>query len=147
MGSGILGTGATLVADVNLILQVVMLVVLIVGAFQAKRQSRELHCNLMTVLVVANAAAIVAIMNPSFIRSVPFALRYPSAQGPTVLWPHVVIGVAAEAMGVYVVVAMKWGNSSVGTRLRRLKWVMRITAVLWMVALVAGILVYLVRYT
>ena len=146
MGTGILGTRATLVADANLILQVVMLVMLLFAALQAKRGNLQLHCTLMTVVVVANGVAIIAIMNPAFFRSLPYALGYPGARGPRVLWPHVVAGTLSEAMGVYVVIAMRWGNSGSGGRLRNPKWTMRITALLWTVSLVAGIVVYYLRY-
>ena len=53
MGTGILGTRATLVADANLILQVVMLAVLLFAVWQAKRGNLQLHCTLMTTVVVA----------------------------------------------------------------------------------------------
>ena len=146
MSTGILGTRATLIADANLILQVVMLAVLLFAAWQAKRGKMELHCTLMTAVVVANAVAIIAIMNPAFFRSLPYALSYPGARGPRVLWPHIVSGTVAEVMGAYVVIAMRWGNSDSGGRLRNLKWTMRITALLWVVSLTVGIVVYYLRY-
>ena len=85
MGSGILGTQATLVADVNLILQIIILMVLTIGAFQARRGRIDVHHKLMTAAVIINAVAIMAIMNPSFFRVLPFAWRNPRAPGPTVM--------------------------------------------------------------
>ncbi|MGB9879479.1 MAG: DUF420 domain-containing protein [Anaerolineae bacterium] len=143
MGSGIFGTKATLIADINLISQVVILAILAIGVFQAKARKFQAHHTLMTVAVVANAALIVAIMNPSFFRILPFALRNPGADKPTVLWPHMLLGAVAELLGVYIVLATNTGRSDK----QRFKWLMRITFFLWVLALIAGIVLYFVWYT
>lgn len=146
MGSGIFGTKATLVADVNLILQVAILAILSIGVFQAKTRKFQVHHTLMTVAVVANAALIVAVMNPSFFRILPFALRNPGAERPTVLWPHMLLGAVAELLGVYIVLATNMGTA--GTPYKRsFKWLMRITFFLWLLALIVGIVLYFVWYT
>nr|MBC7244570.1 DUF420 domain-containing protein [Chloroflexota bacterium] len=145
MGSGILGTRANLIADINLILQVAILVILIVGVFQAKRRKFQVHHTWMTVAIIANAVLIIAIMNPSFFRILPFALRNPGADKPTVLWPHMLLGAVAELLGVYTVLSGNMGQS--GTQRRRnFKWLMRVTFLLWFLALVAGIVLYMVWY-
>jgi len=146
MGTGILGTRATLVADVNLILQVAMLIVLLFAVLQAKRGNLKLHRMLMTTVVIAGAMAIIAIMNPAFFRSLPYALSHRGDPGPRVLWPHVIVGAVAEVMGICTVIASKGEISSEFVRERNLKWPMRITAFLWTVSLVVGIMVYRVRY-
>ncbi|MGQ9494102.1 MAG: DUF420 domain-containing protein [Anaerolineae bacterium] len=145
MSSGILGTRANLIADINLILQVVILVILIVGASQAKRRNFQIHHVWMTVAVVANAVLIVAIMNPSLFRILPFALRNPGADKPTALWPHMLLGAVAELLGVYIVLSGNMGQPD-ALRRRNLKWLMRITFLLWVLALVAGIVLYKVWY-
>lgn len=143
MGSGILGTRATLVADINLILQIVILMMLTIGAFQARRGRLDAHHRLMTAAVIINGVAIIAIMNPSFFRVLPFALRNPGAPGPTVMWPHVAVGALAELMGAYVVIRLNLDPSRI-SRLGNLKWIMVITFLLWIVALAVGITVYYV---
>jgi hypothetical protein len=146
MGTGILGTRATLVADANLILQITMLIVVCLAVSQAKRRSFKLHCTLMTIVVVANAAAIIGIMNPAFFRSLPFALRDPWARRPMALWPHVMAGTLAQVMGVYVVIAMRKAGFRSTAPSHHLKWAMRITALLWTASLTAGAMLYYVRY-
>jgi len=146
MSTGILGTRAGLVADINLILQIAILLVLTIGIFQAKRRNFNVHRTLMTAVVIANAVLIVAIMNPSFFRVLPFALRHPGAPGPTVLWPHILIGTLAELMGIYIVLSMKLEMPK-SLRIRNTKWLMRITFFLWAVALAVGIAMYFVWYT
>jgi len=146
MSTGILGTRATWVADVNLILQVAMFLVLLFAALQAKRRNLELHRTLMIALVVTNAVAIIAIMNPSFFRSLPYALSHCGARGPRILWPHVAVGTVAELMGIYFVIVSKGGTSIQLARERNLGRVMRITVLLWTVSLVLGVMSYCVRY-
>jgi uncharacterized membrane protein YozB (DUF420 family) len=143
MSSGILGTQATLVADVNLILQIIVLIGLTIGAFQARRGRLGAHRKLMTAAVIINAVAIIAIMNPSFFRVFPFALRHPGAPGPTVMWPHAAIGALAELMGAYIIIRLNLDPSRLA-RLGSLKLLMLITLLLWIVALVVGIAVYYV---
>jgi len=143
MGSGILGTRATLVADINLILQIVILMMLTIGAFQAKKGRLDVHHKLMTAAVIINGVAIMAIMNPSFFRVLPFALRNPGAPGPTVMWPHVAIGTLAELMGAYVIIRLNLDPSRT-SRLGNLKWIMVITFLLWIAALAVGFTVYYV---
>ena len=143
MGFGILGTRATLVADINLILQTVILMMLTIGAFQARKGRLDVHHRLMTAAVIINGVAIIAIMNPSFFRVLPFALRNPEAPGPTVMWPHIAIGALAELMGAYVIIRLNLDPSRI-SRLGNLKWIMVITFLLWIVALAVGITVYYV---
>lgn len=143
MSSGILGTRATLVADVNLILQIVLLATLSIGAFQARRGRINSHHNLMTTAVVFNAVAIIAVMNPSFFRALPYSLRNPGAPGPTVMWPHIALGALAELTGAYLVIRLKLDPER-ATNLGSLKWVMVITLLLWVLALMGGITVYFV---
>ncbi len=146
MGKGIFGTRASFVADMNLILQVVILGMLSWGVFQAKRRKFQAHHTLMTVAVIANAALIVAVMNPSFFRILPLALRNPGADQSTVLWPHMVLGAVAEMLGIYIVLATNSGALE-SSRRRTLTWLMRITFLLWVLALVVGIALYFVWYT
>jgi len=146
MGTGIFGTKASLVADTNLILQVVILLMLLLGVFQAKRRKFQAHHTWMTVAVIANAALIIAVMNPSFFRILPFALRNPGANKSTVIWPHMLLGAIAELLGVYLVLATNMGASDISHR-RNFKWLMRITFSLWVLALAVGIVLYFVWYT
>ena len=143
MGSGILGTKATLFADINLILQVILLAMLVFAAWEARRGKVGRHHGIMTAAVVINAAAIVAVMNPAFFRVLPFAVRNPGAPGPTVMWPHVALGAVAELLGAYVVIRLRLDPMRV-SRLGTLKSVMIATFALWTAALLMGIAVYYV---
>jgi hypothetical protein len=102
----------------------------------------------MSVAVALNAVLIIAIMNPAFFRILPFALRNPLAPTPILLWPHVLIGLAAELFGVYLALfgSLNW-DSGPGAGRRRIGVVAGVLLLLWILALVVGLAVYLRRYT
>ncbi len=145
MNTGFLGTRASWAADLNLILQVVLLVVLFAGRMQAKRRSLTVHHNWMTAVVVVNAILIVAVMNPSFFRLLPLVWQRLGALGPMVLWLHVITASLAELMGLYAVLSVRMDLPE-SLRMRNLKWFMRVLFLLWFLALVAGIVIYWGRY-
>jgi hypothetical protein len=142
MSSGILGTRATLVADFNLLLQIALFVLLALATWQGSRGRQESHLQLMRIVLILNAVAIVAVMNPSFFRVLPFAMRNPSAPGPTVMWPHVALGTAAELLGALVVIRLGLEPA----RAPRMRGAMVLTFVLWLAALVIGVGLYYVWY-
>jgi hypothetical protein len=150
MPRGLLGTRATLVADLNLILQIIVLVVLTASALQARRRGLRTHRTLTSIAVVLNAVLIIAIMNPSFFRILPFALRNPGAPVPTWLWPHVLIGALAELIGVYLVVStnLNWDAATLGGPVRRrMRNLTRLMLVLWALTLAIGLVIYRTLYT
>jgi uncharacterized membrane protein YozB (DUF420 family) len=143
-GSGFLGTRASWAADLNLIAQVVLLLILVAGILRAKKPDFASHHSWMTAVVLANAALIVAIMNPSFFRALPLAL-VDAAIKPKIVLPHFVVGVLAELMGLYAVIAVRMDLPETW-RLHNTKRFMQITAMLWTIALVGGIVLYVVWY-
>jgi uncharacterized membrane protein YozB (DUF420 family) len=149
MPRGLLGTRATLVADINLILQIIVLIVLIVSTLQARRRGLSTRRTLTMIAVMLNAFLIVAIMNPSFFRILPFALRNPGAPVPTWLWPHVVLGASAELIGVYLIVSsnLDWDSSTSGGPVRRrMRNLARFMLLLWALALAVGLVIYRTLY-
>lgn len=144
MSRGFLGTGAGKLADINLLVQIAMLVILTYAIVQAKR-GKLVHCRIMPILVIINAAMIVAIMDPAFFRALPVALRNPTRPRPIIMWPHVLSGAVAEMLGVYVAVAASNSEFRAG-HFRQLKWWMRITAVFWSISLILGVALYAIWY-
>ena len=145
MSSGILGTRAGLVADVNLLVQVLLLAVLIFGALQARRGIRDTHQWLMTGAVIINAAAIILVMNPSFFRALPSALRDPGSLRSMLLWPHMIVGVLAELMGVYIAIRTRV-EASGPAGWRAAIPTMVVTWFLWVLAAAVGMGLYVVWY-
>ena len=145
MSTGIFGTRASLVADVNLTVQVILLALLSLGALQARRGRPDTHRWLMTAAVVANAAAIILVMNPSFFRALPSTLRDPWSLRSTLIWPHMLIGALAELLGVYIVIRLRIEASGT-VNWRGAKTAMAVTWVLWALAAVVGVGLYAVWY-
>lgn len=138
--SGLLGTTASLEVDLNLILQVIILIMVLIGVKFAKEKTPKgfkRHGRILTVAVVLNAFAIVFIMWPTFI---PYVSQNgiqaeTSLTGFPLTFIHHLCGLVAQILGT-VLIFKKFGN----VRL----W-MRVTALLWLVALFSGIFFY-VRY-
>jgi uncharacterized membrane protein YozB (DUF420 family) len=145
VNTGFLGTRAHWAADLNLIVQIVLLVGLIVGRLLVHRRNLTGHHTWMTAIVTVNAIMIIAIMNPAFFRLLPMAWPKLGAPGPMVLWLHVVVAAMAELMGLYAVLWMRMDLPEL-LRMRNIKWFMRINFLLWTLALVGGIVLYWARY-
>jgi len=136
--SGILGTRAPLASDLNLILQLIILAILLVGVrFGKKKTAKSLktHGTVMTLAVALNAIGILLVMLPSFVIIVSEVLN-PLTIGFTLASIHAFFGVLAEGFGV-TLVFKKFGNVQ--------RW-MRLTTAFWIIAIILGISVYLTYY-
>jgi Ca2+/H+ antiporter len=69
-----LGTGATFGADLNLVVQLVMGVALIAGAFLARHKHYKAHGICQTTVLLLNSLMIGLVMGPSFQQQVKPAL-------------------------------------------------------------------------
>lgn len=142
---GLLGTRATIVSDINLILQITVLFVLLAITVRARQRGLSAQRRLLAVVVMLNAVLIIAVMNPSFFRIFPFAVRNPGAPVPRLLWPHVVVGVVAELTGVYLIACEQLDSDStmrVGPFRCKPRRVLGVMLFLWTLALVVGVVIY-----
>lgn len=148
MISPILGTGAPLRADANLILQFVLGVALLAGAVLARMKKYAAHAICQTLVLLINAVAIVCVMWPSFQHSVfpRFPRRWLHAY---YVWPavHGALGAVAEVFGLYI--ALVAGTKLVPDKLkfRRWKFWMRFELGFWWLVLLSGVGTYLYWYT
>ena len=146
MSRGFLGTQATLVADINLVLQIAMWLLLVFGVVQAKRRQYRTHAALLTAVVGLGVVLFATVMDPAFFRALPFILQNPGAPRPLALWTHAVLGLAGELLGAYILIATQWGKAVKEGFTPRVRWAMRLCAVLWSGALAAGVWLYYLRY-
>lgn len=148
MISGILGAGAPVAADVNLILQIGMGVALFAGMVLARMKKYAAHAVCQSTVLFFNAIVIAWLMWPSFDRTVlprlPF--RWHRAY---YIWPivHGTLGAFAEAIGIYIVLAAATNLLPARLKFRRWKFWMRFELVLWWLVLLAGLGTYLYWYT
>ncbi len=144
---GLLGTGATFAASLNLIVQVAMGIALLVGTFLARRKRYAAHGVCQTTVLLLNLVMITLVMWPSFHTQV--MPRLPARLGRryyAVATSHAALGIVAELFGLYIVLVA--GTNIVPRRLRFQRWKlwMRAELALWWGAMLTGIGTYYVWY-
>ena len=132
----------TLMATASLALQITVLFLLF-GSVWLKTQKRfRQHGITMLIAVVIHTITISAIMIPVFALIV--ANSSPTAVS-TLASVHGVLGIAAEVLAVWIVVSWRLRTSIRYCAPK--KKTMLLTLILWVAALVLGVLLYLYFYT
>jgi len=137
--SGVFGTRASLLSDLNLVFQIVLLMILLAGFRFGKNKtggSLKIHGRLMTVLAVLNGLSILLVMGPSLFTNFGAVAGEIFVIGFPLTLLHHSIGLIAEILGV-VLVFRKFG---------KVRTWMRIAFMLWLVALLLGIGLYFMYY-
>jgi uncharacterized membrane protein YozB (DUF420 family) len=144
---GFLGTGATFGADLNLVVQLIMGLALLAGVLLARQKCYRAHGICQTTVLVSNLLMIGLVMGPSFQQQVKPALSkvlhkwyYEAAA------LHGLLGIAAELLGLYVVIVA--GTNVLPDWLRFTNWKrwMRAELILWSIVLLTGIGTYCAWY-
>jgi uncharacterized membrane protein YozB (DUF420 family) len=140
---GFLGTAAPLAADLVLLLEISMGVVLLIGAWLARKRRFQLHAWCQSVVVLLNLVVVAVIMIPSFhmhvLPRIPAKLGKPYYSLATV---HAGLGGATEIAGLYVLLAAGTSVLPEKFRITKYKVWMRTVLVLWWVVLLLGITTY-----
>jgi len=144
---GFLGTGAPFGADLNLVVQLIMGLALIAGVLLAKQKRYTAHGICQTAVLLLNLLMIGLVMWPSFQQQVK-----PSLSKVLHKWYyeaatiHALLGIAAELLGLYIVIVA--GTNLLPRRLRFKRWKlwMRTELVLWAIVLVSGVGTYCAWY-
>ena len=144
---GFLGTGATFEADLNLVVQVIMVAALIAGSFLAKRKRYTAHGICQTTVLLLNLWLIGLVMWPSFQQQVRPAL-------PKVLhkWYyaaatiHAVLGITAELLGLYIIIVAGTSLLPQWLRFKHWKLWMRTELMLWSIVVLTGVGTYYAWY-
>jgi plastocyanin/uncharacterized membrane protein YozB (DUF420 family) len=145
--AGFLGTGATFLADVNLVVQLSMGVALLIGMMLARRKRYGAHKFCQSAVILLNVVMIGLIMAPSFRQQV--ASQIPADLGDAydaMVTVHAVLGTVAELLGLYIVLVA--ATHLVPPRLRFKQWKpwMRTALALWWVVLLFGVGNYALWY-
>jgi plastocyanin len=145
-GRGFLGTNASMLADVTLVLSIVVAVVLTIGVVMAILKRYSVHRWLQTVAVALNIVLVLAVMIGSFFKSaasgLPQKLNEAYYYTATI---HGLLGVFAFLFGTFV---MLRGNELVPNALKfnNYKLFMRIAYSAYMLVTALGVWVYLTWY-
>ena len=143
--TGIFGTGALLQIDINLILQIVMFLIIIIGLVYKNKMKFKIHGGLMGIAVILHVLSLLVVMGPSFSEGYEHFTTATSDLGVQTTWIHAIPGAIAMIMGTFLVVAWALRPSNIAACSRR-KRLMDITTLLWLVSLTFGIATYLVFY-
>jgi uncharacterized membrane protein YozB (DUF420 family) len=144
---GFLGTGATFAADLNLVVQLTMGGALIAGARLAKQKRYKAHGVCQTTVLLLNLLMIGSVMWPSFQQQVKPALSkvlHKSYYEAAAI--HALLGIAAELLGLYIVVVAGTNFLPQWLRFKNWKYWMRTELVLWMIVLLTGVGTYYAWY-
>lgn len=145
--SGLLGTGATRSADINLLVQLAMAIVLTIGMVLARKKRFRAHGWTQSSVLILNLVAIGSVMVPSFHRQV---LPHVSSGWHDAYYAaaivHATAGTLVEVLGLYVVVVAGTKLLPERLRFRNYKLWMRTTLALWWVVVILGLGVYSVWY-
>lgn len=143
---GFLGTGATFAADVNLVVQLAMGTALFVGFILARKKRYRAHGICQTTVLLLNLGMIGWVMSPAFQRMKPTLHRVLHKWCYTLATGHALLGVAAELLGLYIILVAR--TSILPARLRLTHWKrwMRVEFALWLVVLFVGVGTYYAWY-
>ena len=145
-GSGFLGTNAPLISDVSLILILVTAGLFTIGWRLAVRKRPESHRWVQTSAVILNTTVVLITMISSFVifilPGIPEKLGEGSYGITTI---HALVGLVSMLLGVYLVLG---GNGLLPKRLRytNYKLWMRTSYVLYMLATLMGVVIYIVVF-
>jgi len=144
---GFLGTGATFEADFNLLVQLGMEIALLAESFLAKRKRFTAHGICQTTVLLLNLAMIGLVMWPSFQLQVRPALpkhfhRWYYAAATI----HALLGIAAELLGLYIVLVASTRVLPQSLRFKDWKRWMRAELMLWSIVVLTGVWTYYAWY-
>lgn len=123
-------------------IQIAVLFLLLIGYKFVREGKLRRHGLTMSAAVILHVAFILLVMVPSFVTFFG-ALADVTSPGVIITWIHVLTGIYATVVGIYLVSA--WRFQSESTCMRR-KNRMKPLLVLWTIALILGIAFYAYYY-
>jgi uncharacterized membrane protein YozB (DUF420 family) len=145
--SALFAASAPATADVIVVVELVIAVLLLLGAFLVRRGYVRAHAIIQGSMVLVNIPIVLIWMVPQYLSSVAPDLASEGAQ-PFYLVPTIMLvaGAAAEVLGVYILLVAGTNWVPDRFRFRRYKLWMRTELVLWWAVILLGMLTYAVWY-
>jgi uncharacterized membrane protein YozB (DUF420 family) len=143
LNQGFLNTAAPFYADAILLLECAMAVLLLLGAFLARKRKYRWHACCQSSIVLLNLLVISAVMVPSFTTRIAPKLPARMHKAYYLLASvHATLGGLAEFLGLYILIAA--GTKLLPARLAftDYKIWMRTALVLWWASVLLGIATY-----
>jgi uncharacterized membrane protein YozB (DUF420 family) len=145
---GILGTSASLMADLTILAYLLLLIPMMLAGFVFARNKQFVphHQVVMTTIIIANWGLIAFIMANSLRGTLDAEVSDTTAYRFLPLL-HAAFGVSAQILGTYLVVRM-WFEDELPAwaKLQKIKPAMRLTLAGWLIAASLGIITYITWY-
>ncbi|UCE43629.1 MAG: hypothetical protein JSV57_04530 [Candidatus Bathyarchaeota archaeon] len=142
---GLFNPNAPLTADLNLLFQIFIFILLVGGIAIAKlRRKFSQHGAMMGVAATFNTVSILIVMIPSLL-GFRGLLSNPLSNPALVVISHAIVGILVEILGIWLVVTWAVNRRNLKACVRR-KSAMRTTVVLWGIELLLGLYTYIMLY-
>jgi uncharacterized membrane protein YozB (DUF420 family) len=143
--SGILGTNAVLITDLNLLVQITSFILILVALTYKARGKFKIHGSIMGFAVLLHFITFLTAMGPSFIEGFNFLTSETMVTGVQTLWVHAISGAVSLVLGIFLIVIWVPKASNIKPCFGR-KRLMDATAVTWTISLIFGIATYITFY-
>jgi uncharacterized membrane protein YozB (DUF420 family) len=132
-----------LISDISLVVSWILLILALIGYFQARKKNFEKHEALMPWAALLNWIPVLAVMVPMMSRIISGKYQLTSgAYGPLPYF-HAALGIATQVLITYTVFRMKWAEDFPP---KKPLWLMRISLIMWVLTLLGGTFLYLAAY-
>jgi len=143
--NGLFGTKAILQTDINLLLQIVVVAILLIGYLLKRRKQIKEHGAIMGIATAKHVTSFLAIMGPVFFSNLDFFYaEFDSALVISMLI-HAFTGAVVLALALGLVIAWAIHVSNIGPCYKR-KRIMEITIGLWIASAIFGGITYMLAY-
>ena len=141
---GSLFTKASAFASAALLLEIAVLVLLLIGYWLARHGKPGRHGYVMAAAVGLHTLAIASVMGPSLVANLRLMSNLLDP-GVLITWTHVILGIVADGLGLFLVGSWRFRQSALVNCTRR-RPLMRPLIILWILSLVLGISFYVYYY-
>lgn len=143
---GLFNPHAFFLSDVNLLLQIAIFVVLLVGFSLAKsKRSFMKHGVTMLTALVLHTVLIFGVMVPSLLSMEAGPLAGLSSSLALSTIPHAVLGSIVEVLAIYLVGTFLLSRGDVKSCFKN-KRPMQVTMMLWFLEIILGVYIYVLLY-
>jgi uncharacterized membrane protein YozB (DUF420 family) len=143
--SGIFGTNAVLITDLNLLIQIISFVVLLFALVNKMKKRFKMHGSFMGAAVFLHLISFLVAMAPSFVLGFDYFITYTLEIGVQMIWIHAVTGAVSLVLGLFLILAWVPRASNIKPCFGR-KRIMDVTVALWATSLIFGIIAYIIYY-
>ncbi len=143
--TGIFGTWAPIQIDINLILQIVIFLIIVIGLGYKSKRKFKIHGELMGIALILHIISFLTVMGPVFFRDLESFVAYSSHLEVQTTWIHAIPGAIAMILGIVLVGTWALHPANIASCSRR-KRLMDITVLFWFISLMFGIATYILFY-